>query len=199
VLWSEPIGDGVFVGAGILGIDAPKTLGELTARTAQLAGKLPPRSWSSDLWKANSPRVDLAALPGTIALQALGKHTAVPWANGELPDEAKRAGGAEWTWHSNGEAREILSLCRGGARLYLDGELLHECPPHLPYVPAPHRCPDGSRVPARVSPGAHRMRLELASRDIEQQASVILTYPNFHLSPWTSGDLPHAAELPAPR
>lgn len=197
-LWSEPIGEGVFVGAGILGIDAPATLSELTRRTAQLAGKLPRQTWQAESWNFRAPAVDLAKLPGTIALQPLGTSRAVLWANGELPDEVKQAGGAEWTWHSDGDAREILSLCRHGARLFLDGTLIHECPPDLPYVPAPHRCPEGSRVRVQASPGVHQLRLELTSRESEQPASVILTYPNFHLCPWTTEELPHAAELPAP-
>lgn len=197
-LWSEPIGEGVFVGPGIIGIDAPTTLGELTRRTVQLAGKLPRRGWRAERWDSPAPEVNLAALPGTIALHPLETRAAVPWSNGELPDEVKQAGGAEWTWHSNGEVREILSLSRHGARLFLDGELIHECPPDLPYVPAPHRCPDGSRVRVQAAPGEHQLRLELTSRDSEQPASVILTYPNFHLCPWAAEELPHAAELPTP-
>lgn len=198
-LWSEPIGDGVFVGPGILGVDAPATLGELTRRTLRLSGKLPTQAWRGDCWKSQGAQVDLSALPGTIAVQPFGKLATVAWANGELPGEVKRAGGAEWTWHSNGEVREILSLCRKGARLFLDGKLVHECPPDLPYVPAPHRCPAASHLRVEVSPGAHHMRLELASREIEQAGSVILAYPNFHLSPWLAEELPHAARLPVAR
>lgn len=41
--WSAPVGEDVFVGPGIQGISAPKTLRELTERTVALSGKLKPK------------------------------------------------------------------------------------------------------------------------------------------------------------
>ena len=198
-VWSDPIGEGVFVGSGIRGIDVPPTLGELTRRTARLIGKLEPRRWNRSEWDYHFPVVDLSSLPGTINLLPTGGNKTIPWANGELPAVVKQAGGASWTWEAvDNEPREILCLARAGARLFLDKKLILECPPDLPYVPAPHRCPDGSRVRVQAPAGPHQMRLELASNDPSQDASVILTYPNFHLCPWTAEELPHKAILPAP-
>jgi hypothetical protein len=148
------------------------------------------------VWNQGDPDLSLSELPGTVELLPLGGTKTVTWANGELPAEVKMAGGAEWTWQSTGEARKIVCLASAGARLFIDGELIHEYPSGLPYVPAPQRCPDGSRfrVNARmanprfltssptgdaaidVPSGSHRMRLELAN-DPGQVASVILTYP----------------------
>ncbi len=197
-LWSDPIGDGVFVGSGILGINVPRTLDELTRRTVRLIGKLCSQSWSLSDWDLNGTSVNLTTLPGTVDLLPAGGRQPVPWANGELPAAVKQAAGATWTWEpTDNEPRQILCLARAGARLFLDGKLLHECPPGLPYVPAPHRGPNGSRVLVHPSAGPHQLRLDLASDDPSQDASVILTYPNFHLCPWT-GELPHQAILPAP-
>jgi len=123
----------------------------------------------------------------------------VVWANGELPSRIKQAGGASWTWHVEGnEAREIICLARDGARLFIDNKEVIECPAGLPYVPAPHRCAEGSRVTVNPGTGAHEVRLELTSHDPQQDASVILAYPNFHICPWTAEELPNAAVLPVP-
>lgn len=195
--WSAPIGEGVFIGPGILGIDAPKTLTELTARTTALIGKLEPARWDNSIWRHPPPPVDLANLAGTLSILPHMQDGAVRWANGELPDSVKQAGGATWTWEvTTEEPREILCLAREGARLLLDGQLILECPPGLPYVPAPHRCPEGSSVRVNPKEGTHKVRLELSSRQPGQDACVILTYPNFHLCPWTKEDLPLAAVLP---
>lgn len=196
--WIDPIGDGVFVGPGIIGINAPTTLSELTDRTALLIGKLTPKPWNPSIWNQGRPAVDLTRLPGTIALLPLTGNKPIPWANGELPAVVKQAGGATWNWEpTDNEPREILCLARAGARLFLDEKLILECPAGLPYVPAPHRCPDGSRVRVTTTPGSHQMRLELVSNDPSQKASVILTYPNFHLCAWVGPELPHKAALPA--
>lgn len=198
-LWSRPIGDGVFVGPGIRGIDVPPTLGELTRRTARLVGKLEPQRWNRSEWDHHFPVVDLSHLSGTIGILPTGGKKPVPWANGELPAKIKQAGGGTWTWETSGdELREIICLARAGARLFLNEKLIHECPPGLPYVPAPHRCPEGSRVQVHPSPGTHRVRVELASDDPNQDASVILTYSNFHLCQWSGPELPHKAVLPVP-
>lgn len=197
--WSAPIGDGVFVGPGIRGINVPPTLGELTRRTERLIGKLKPRRWNRSEWDRNLPAVDLRSLPGTIDLLPAGKVKPVPWANGELPQEVKQAGGGTWTWerHSD-EPRKIICLAREGAKLFIDGELVIECPPHLPYVPAPHRSADLSRVTIQVGLGSHTIRLVLNSSSADQEASVILAYPNLHIAPWTAQELPHIALLSSP-
>jgi ADP-ribosylglycohydrolase len=196
--WIEPIGEGVFVGKGILEINAPPTLTELSRRTAALAGKLRHETWDGSFWTQSRPHVDLATLPGTIFLAPADGSAPVPWANGELPVEIKRAGGGSWSWKVtvNGP-RLIICLVRAGARLFLDGQLLIECPAGLPYVPASHRTPAGSRIRLESpAPGVHEMRLELNRRDAAQDASVILAYPNEHLAPWTASELPEQALLP---
>ena len=197
--WIEPIGEGVFVGPGIRGIDAPGTLTELTRRTVALIGKLEPQPWQNSLWSREIPAVDPATLPGSIGITPLGCQKSEGWANGELPAAVKQSRGAEWAWETTtDEAREIVCLARQGARLFVDGTLVLECPPGLPYVPAPHRCPEGSRERITPTIGKHTVRVELTSNAADQDASVILTYPNFHLCPWTGEDLHHQAWLPAP-
>ena len=194
--WIEPIGDGVYVGPGIQGIRVPATLGELTSRTAALIGRLEKKTWDPAFWNERLPHVELASLPGTIDLQPEGGGAVVPWANGELPESVKTAGGATWVWQGSDEVREIICLARKGAKLFLDGQLLAECPADLPYVPATHRCPPRSRVRIQPAPGCHEMRLVLNEPDPQQEASVILAYPNFHICPWTTAELPFPARLP---
>ena len=197
--WIEPIGEGVFVGPGIVGISAPRTLTELTERTAALIGKLVPMAWDGSFWEQSPSPVDLETLPGTLLLHPADGGQPVVWANGELPSRIKQAGGANWTWHVEGnEAREIICLARDGARLFIDNKEVIECPACLPYVTATHRCPAGSRVRVSAGVGAHEVRLELNGRDPQQDASVILAYPNFHICPWTAEELPDPADLPAP-
>ncbi len=196
--WIKPIGEGVFVGPGILGINAPKTLAELTGRTAALIGKLESKIWDGSVWNQSPPPVDLKALPGTLLLHPADGGLPVVWANGELPSRIKQVGGASWTWHVAGnEAREIICMAREGAKLFIDNKLVIECPAGLPYVPATHRSPEGSLVTVNPGVGMHEVRLELKSKDPLHEASVILAYPNFHICPWTKDELPHAAILPA--
>ena len=192
--WSAPIGDGVFVGPGIRDIDAPVTLGELSARTAALIGKLEARPWNSGFWDQAVPDIDLTTLPGTILVAPFGGDS-MAWANGELPDAVKRAGGGTWVWEKpDNEPRKIICLARKGARLSIDDRLLIKCPPGLPYVPATHRCPQGSHAIVELPAGKHTLRIELDPD--EQDACVILAYPDMHLCPWTHDELPQRAVLP---
>jgi ADP-ribosylglycohydrolase len=194
--WIEPIGEGIFVGPGVVDIPAPKTLAELTGRTEALIGKLEKKTWYGSIWKTTPPVMDLAAIPGTIWLHPLDGSSAVPWANGELPVEVKAAGGADWTWtKTSGEPREIICLAHEGAVLTVDGDEVHECPAGLPYVPATHRSPEGSRARIDSKAGRHQVRLKLRSRSPSQKASLILAYPNLHICPWTPDELPDAAVL----
>ena len=199
--WVEPIGEGVFVGPGILGLSEPKTLGELTDRTAALVGRLAPAKWDASFWNRPLPQVELTRLPGTIRITPLDGGEPVAWANGELPEAVKQAGGATWNWQDgSGESREIVCLVREGAKLFIDGRLVLECPAGLPYVPATHRSQKESRVrvvPGPAGPGTHEVRLELNARDPRQEASVILAYPNLHIAPWTPEELPDRALLPS--
>lgn len=195
--WSEPIGEGIFVGPGIIGISAPRTLDELAGRLLALIGKLEPKIWDGSVWKQSSPSVDLGKLSGTISMFLPDRMYPVLWANGELPEEAKQAGGARWTWQKpTDHPRELICLAREGARLFINDKLVAECPESLPYVPATHRSADGSRFQVRLEGGVHDVRLELNSRDPQQEASVILAYPNLHICPWTKEELPGAALLP---
>ncbi len=196
--WSLPIGEGVHLGPGIQGINAPKDLGELTRRVSALTGKLECRCWDGSLWTTPPPPVDVEQLPGSIALTPLGGCQPVVWANGELPPEVKAAGGAEWTWEvGSDEPRQIAGQARHGTRLFLDGTLISEGPANLPYTPTPHRrCTLQSGTVISPGRGTHRVRLELNRCDANQEAAVLLAYPNKHLAPWTAGELPHLARLP---
>ncbi|HEY8967323.1 MAG TPA: hypothetical protein VIM58_12810, partial [Candidatus Methylacidiphilales bacterium] len=141
--------------------------------------------------------LDPSGLPGTLPLQPHGGGPAVPWANGELPAAAKEAGGATWIWDKADAApRFFVALARQGIRLTVDGQSVVDCPAGLPYVPATHRCPEGSRAKEAFAPGVHEVRIDLPSRDPQQEASVILAYPNLHIAPWTKDELPDAALLP---
>lgn len=196
--WIAPIGEGIFVGPGIRDIMAPRTLDELTRRTLDLEGRLRPVSWNPGLWTTKPPVVDGARLPGTILLRPFNDGDPVGWANGELPDAVKQAGGAEWIWETiSGESHELICLAREGARLWIDGQLIIDCPAGLSYVPATHRCAREARVKLTPVNGRHQMRLELNSTASDQQACVLLTYPDWHLCPWTTEELPHRAVLPA--
>jgi len=197
--WSDPIGEGVFIGPGIHGIAAPKTLTELTERTSALLGKLAHKTWDAGFWDKTASSVDLATLPGTIQVTPLDANASVPWANGELPAEIKKAGGGHWTWKvTTDEPMEIICLARGGAKLFIDERPVIECPAGLPYVPATHRSPDGSRVRVHPGKGNHQVRLELGFSAADQEATLILAYPDLHIAPWTEEELPERAHLPAP-
>lgn len=168
-----------------------------------LREKLASKTWDGSVWKQSPLCVDLKTLPGTISLAPIDgdRHSTqplseVPWANGELPEAVKQADGASWIWQvTSNEPREIICLARHGAKLFIDDNLTIECPSDLPYVPATQRSPEGSRV--RVTPltGTHAVRLELTSNDPQQEASVILAYPNLHSCPWTEYELPNLTEL----
>ena len=198
--WRQPIGEGVFVGPGIVGINAPASLGELTDRTIALMGKLKPKTWDDLDWSPPIPDVDLASLPGTISIRPLDGSTPVAWANGELPASVKAAKGAEWDWTPShpGKNYFIVALARAGAKLFIDGQLVVECPAREVYVPATHRSSSLSRVAFNTSSSRHRVRVELGARDSGQEASVLLAYANLHLAPWTFAELPHPATLTAP-
>jgi hypothetical protein len=196
--WIAPIGEGVYVGPGLLGIHAPTTLGELTDRTVALLGKLKPKTWADLDWSPSIPAVDLAALPGTILLRPLGGSAPVPFANGELPASVKAAGGAEWDWtpaHPD-KPHFVVALARAGATLSIDGALIVDCPAGEPYVPATHRPSAKARSVFTPAAGTHRLRLKLGSRSTEQEATVLLAYANLHIAPWTEQDIPSPAVLP---
>ena len=197
--WIEPIGEGVYIGPGIQEINAAATLGELTARTLKLVGKLDRKTWDDVPWPGQIHYPSLESLPGTIYLRPLDGTDPVPWANCELPASVLRAGGAEWDWEvpEPAQTRRLIVLARAGARLVMDGEEVFTCPPGLPFMPATHRCPPASVLKLTPTPGRHRLRLELAVQDTEQEAAVLLCYPNRQLAPWTAAELPHPANLPA--
>ncbi len=194
--WSDPIGGGVFVGPGIIGIDAPTTLNDLTIRSLALMNRARDSRPEPESPPAPTGEVDLAALPGSIWIEPIDGSPAVAWANGELPPSVKAAGGAEWDWlpSADGQTYGLMALAKAGATLSLDGEPLVVCPPDLPYVPAPHRCPHSSQRSAAAA-GSRRVRLELASRDPGQQASAVLSEANHHLAPWSGVALPFPPQL----
>lgn len=194
--WREPIGNGVFVGPGIRGISCPATLQQLTARTLRLVERLQEGPEPMLLLPAPTGRVSLQQLPGTIGMLPRGGSVPVLWANGELPPEVKVAGGATWTWDVSeglGKPHFLVCLARHGAQLWVDDRLLIDCPAGVPYVPATHRCPEPSRTSFIPGKRRHRLRLELASHDASQPASVLLASTNLHLAAWSADVLPHAA------
>lgn len=196
--WRQPIGEGVFIGSGIIGIRTANTLGELTDRTIALVGKLAPKTWEDLNRLPAVPHVNLAALPGTISLRPLDGSANALWANGELPESVKRAGGAEWDWtpaHPR-KAHFIVALAREGMKLFIDDVLIVDCPAGLPYVPATHRPAREARASFTPSAGARRIRIELGSKSDAQEATVLLAYDNLHIAPWSSIDIPHLARLP---
>ena len=195
--WKEPIGEGVYLGPGILEVPAPRTLGELTQRTGAMIGKLSAKSGFN--WVAPHRQVspDLRSLPGTIELQPLDNSAPVLWSNGELPAAVKTTGGATWHWEVvDQEPRVLVCLARAGAKLSIDDKTIIHCPPGLLYVPAPHRCPRESRSLLTPGIGSHAVKLELNSCDAAQDVTVLLAYPDYHLCPWTAGELPYRAQLP---
>lgn len=189
--WTAPIGDGVYLGPGIVGLsDPPRTLGELAARSARLAGRRPA---APPAVPRPSP-VAAEALRGAILLRPLDGSPAVRWANGELPPEVKAAGGATWDWLPGDRAgmrHHVVCLADAGARLSVDGAVAVDCPAGLPYVPAVHRCPGGSRTALVSGPAPRRVELRLGSTDPRQRASVVLAEANMDLAPWTGEALPH--------
>jgi ADP-ribosylglycohydrolase len=194
--WSEPIGDGIFIGPGIRDIRAPATLQELTQRTGGLISKLGKKTTADWDWTATPPPVNLSTLPGTLEILPHGESRPVYWANGELSDAVKSAKGATWNWEvTHSESRKIICLAPGGAKLFIDGTCVIECPPDLPFVPATHRPPEGSRIDLTPGPGSHTVRLELNSPAKGAPASVVLAYPNYHICPWTASELPNQAIL----
>jgi ADP-ribosylglycohydrolase len=194
--WKEPIGEGVYLGPGILGVPSPATLTELTRRTGELIGKLSRKSGMDTDWRTPRSLPALRDLPGTIEIRPAQDSSSVAWANGELPAEAKIAGGASWNWEvSTDEPRHLICLARGGAKLFVDEQLVVDCPPALPYVPATHRSPSGSRALWKPGLGSHAIRVELNSRENQQDATVLLAYPDFHIAPWTAEEIPHRARL----
>lgn len=195
--WIEPIGEGVSIGPGIRGIHPPRTLTELTDRVVAASGKLSPVTFSKKWWREDQKKIRLSDLPGTITMHPLDGSIGATWANGELPAAVKKAGGARWIWECTKEAQfALLCLASKGARLYMNGQLILECPPGLPYVPAPHRAPLQSRTLLDASIGNHEMRLQLNETGEDQAASVILTHSNFHIAQWSAEDIPFEALLP---
>lgn len=190
--WTDPIGDGIWLGPGIVGLDGPpRTIGELTDRARRLferrlpAPALPPvRGLGSG-----------ARLPATVLLRPLDGSPVVPWANGEMPASVLAAGGAEWDWIpgcSVARPRQLICLARSGARLLVDGAVAVDCPPGLPFVPAVHRCPAQSRTTITLPVDRPvRMRLELAAKQARQEVSVLLAGMNLDLVAWTGERLPH--------
>ncbi len=162
--WKSPIGERVSVGPGIRGISAPRTLEELTERTLRLAEWLRQGPKPRLILPLPTGLVHLRNLPGTIDLVVPGSSQTVPWANGELPAAVKRAGGATWLWQVGarlGQRHYLIGLAEQGGRLWIEDELLIDCPAGLPYVPATHRCPAAARAAFTPKKESYRIRVEL--------------------------------------
>ncbi len=70
--WRDPIGDVLLIGPGIQGIDAPRTLTELTRRTVAIAEQI--RQSGATVGAVPNPvgSISVADLPGTIQVSPLG-------------------------------------------------------------------------------------------------------------------------------
>ena len=194
--WTDPLGDALSVGPGILGIKVPQTLQELTERSIALrdrVAELPPV-----LPEAATQTPALSFLPGSIFMTA--GNASVPWANGELSPEVKAAGKGSWVWNpgdERGKPFRLIALAREGCRLWIDGKPVIECPAGVPYVPATHRSAGGSSATFVPTQPSYEVRLELNSANPWQEASVLLADDSLHLAPWSGGQLDHRAKLPA--
>lgn len=195
--WKEPIGDGVYLGPGIRDLSsAPQTLRELTDRVVAQIGKLEKKSLAEVPWQQSENPPSLENLSGTIEMFPSGSDTPVPWANGELPEEVKKAGGAEWEWNRQEDSQcALIFLAEQGGRLYVDDDLIMTLEPGLPYVPATHRAPSGCNCEIFITSGRHRVRVALDSSAPYQKASILLAYPDRHICPWSSEELPYRATL----
>lgn len=80
--WKKPIGDGVWLGPGIIGIRSAGTLGDLTARTVALTERFRASVEKPLPTIAPIAPVTLEALPGTIRLEPLDGSAPVAWATG---------------------------------------------------------------------------------------------------------------------
>ena len=194
--WKDPIGDGVYLGPGIRNLsNTPMTLKELTERVVILQGKLERRILAEIPWEGSeSPKLE--DLKGTIDIHPLDGTQPVAWANGELPEEAKAAGGAQWSWEVGEDCeRKVVFLAGEGGCLCIDNGAVLSVPPGLPYVPATHRAPNGCMKSIPLEAGRHTARVELDSNSSNQKVSVLLVYPDLHISPWSHDDLPDRAVL----
>ncbi len=196
--WSTPIGEGVAIGPGIIDANAPTTLSELTDRTLALLKKL--RALPE------KPKIEItpptgavdAELPGIIEIVPLDGSAPVKWSNGDLPAAVKRAGGATWTWTpgaQTGTPMRLMALVEGGAHLMVDGNIVVNCPVDAPFTPSPHRMVAGSIENFAAEKESYEVRVELATKDENQRAEVILASPNFHIAPWTGEKLSFEPQL----
>jgi ADP-ribosylglycohydrolase len=198
--WKDPIGDGLYVGPGILHLDAPKTLGELTERQGAVMGKLAKMGWDDLPWIGKASDIAPGSLPGTVSIQA--GDAIVPWANGELPPEIKAHGGGTLEWKPGqdlGRPFRLIALAREGCQLWVDGRKIVDCPAGVPYVPATHRSAKGSFASFTPTGASHEVRIELSSTGAAQDATLLLADASLHLAPWNGESLPNRAELPASR
>lgn len=185
--WLAPVGDSVAVGPGIIGINAPADLTELTRRCIALQSRA---QELNPIEETIAPLPVLENLAGTVYLVAGNKKIA--WANGELPDAVKKNKGAAWQWTPrSGKGRPFRLLCMAprGARLWVDGNLIIDCPAGLPHIPATHRAPEGTFATYVPTRDVHEIRVELTS-GASEPAEVILADASLHLAPWTGADLP---------
>lgn len=192
--WTVPLGDGIAIGEGIIGIKAPTTLGQLTERSLDLRARA--EELAPVLPKMPERVPALASLPGTISITS-GNAT-VDWANGELPPEIKASGRAAWEWKpgaEKGKPFQLLALAREGVRLWIDGKLLVECPADVPFIPATHRSPKESAAVFIPSKESHEVRVELNSANPWQEASILLADASLHIAPWNGEVLPHRPQI----
>ena len=195
--WIAPLGDAVTIGPGIIGIDWPQTLQDLTARSIALISR------AEELTPVFAKPVEIPQVKSLSA--AVSFHTSmtsVPWLNGELPLEVKACGGGTLEWKPGadiGKYFRIIALARDGCRLLVDGKPLVRCPAGLPYVPGSHRMPWESQDRLIATRETHEITLELNSSNPDQDASLMLVDASCHFAPWNGVELPDRATLPNDR
>jgi ADP-ribosylglycohydrolase len=193
--WTKPLGDSVMIGPGIIGINAPQTVQELTARSLALRDRAVELTPTFAEVPTRVPT--LSSLPGSVEIS--GGNATVSWANGELPDEIKANGSGSLLWTAGsgmGKPHRLIGLAREGCRVWIDGQKVIDCPAGVPYVPATHRSARGSSATFTPILGSHEVRIELNSANPWQQATLLLADHSCHIAPWNGVDLPHRALLP---
>jgi ADP-ribosylglycohydrolase len=197
--WLEPIGERILLGEGILEIDGPADVSSLTERILRLQRKIdtsiPPPRLPPPL-----PERDLADTPWDVTVRDESNLPIARWRNGQLPESVLQSGVARWTWTVNGSAGSpfrLICLAPEGARLWIDGQLLVNCPPGTDFIPATHRCPAEACATFVPEKSDYEIRVELPGRRQCAQAEVLLTDSSFHLAPWNGEPLRHPHQLPA--
>ncbi len=182
--WLRPIGRDLVLSPGIVDLDAPATLDELTDLVASLRGQLaarphqppPEEPFDANRWAIPVRRGctttehgrwdvrDQTELPppGAPELEAELVETTVEgtWLRLPRDDFGDRILVLEYTLDGRGTtAVRLMLTCTEHLRAWLDGSFLHAAQGTTYQFPAPHMPPVGQFVDLELAPGPHRLRL----------------------------------------